>query len=77
MAQKIKIIDEQVFQVEAHSFAISPSATGYTLYYSADGVNFTPWTEGTLADVTQVVAGAALGMYFKLDGNEGEVTVTF
>ena len=77
MANRFKVMNEEPFQVEAHNFAISPSATGYTLYYSADGVNFTPWTEGTLQDVTQVVAGAALGMYFKLDGNVGEVVVTY
>ncbi len=77
MAQKIKVIDDAAFQVEAHNFAISPSATGYTLNYSADGTHFTPWDEATLPEVTQCVAGAALGMYFKLDGNVGEVVVTF
>ena len=51
--------------------------TGYTLNYSADGVNFTPWTDGTLAEVTQVVACAARGMYYKLVGNVGDVVITF
>lgn len=77
MAKVIKIKDEQVFQVEAPNFAISPSPTGYTLNYSADGVNFTPWIDGTLAEVTQVVACAACGMYYKLVGNIGNVVVTF
>ncbi len=77
MAQRIKVKDEAAFQVEASNFAISPSPTGYTLNYSADGVNFTPWSEGTLAEVTQVVACAAVGMYYKLVGNVGDVVVTF
>ena len=50
---------------------------GYTLNYSADGKNFTPWTDGTLAEVTQVVACAACGMYYKLVGNVGDVVITF
>ena len=77
MAQRIKVKDEAAFQVEASNFAISPSPTGYTLNYSADGVNFTPWSEGTLAEVTQVVACAAVGMYYKLVGNVGDVVITY
>lgn len=77
MAQVKKVKDEEAFQVEAPNFAISPSPTGYVLNYSADGKNFTPWPEGTLAEVTQVVVCAALGMYFKLVGNVGDVVVTF
>lgn len=75
---KIKISGEQPFQVGAPNFAISPSVSGYTLNYSADGVHFTPWEEGTPADTTQVVAHAALGMYFKLVGNTSDdITVTW
>jgi len=71
MAQ-IHISGEQPFQVGAPLFAIGPSDSGYTLNYSADGVNFTPWDEATLAEKTQVVANAALGMYFKLVDNTTE-----
>lgn len=77
MARIIKVKDEEVFQVEATNFGISPSATGYTLNYSADGVNFTPWSEITPDGETQVVACAACGMYYFLDGNVGDVVVTF
>ena len=77
MAKVIKITDEEIFQVEETNFAISPSPTGYTLNYSADGKNFTPWSDGTLAETTQVVACAARGMYYFLDGNVGDVTITF
>ena len=77
MARKLTITDEAAFQVEAPCFAISPSATGYTLLYSADGENFTAWDDVVPADTTQVVACVACGMYFKLDGNVGTVVVTF
>lgn len=77
MATKIKVIDEAHFQVNAPNFAISPSATGYILHYSADGIHFTAWTDGTLAGVTQVVSCGAAGMYYYLDGNVGEVIVTY
>lgn len=40
MAKVIKVTGEQPFQVEAPHFAISPSETGYTLAYSADGVHY-------------------------------------
>lgn len=69
---RLKISGEQHFQVGAPLFAIGPSTSGYTLYYSADGVNFTPWDEGTLADTTQVVANAAAGMFFYLYGNSDD-----
>ena len=75
---KIKISGEQAFQVEASIFAIGPSESGYTLNYSADGVNYIPWDDATLPEKTQVVANAALGMYFKLVDNTSEnVTVTW
>ena len=77
MAQ-IRISGEQAFQVGAHTFAIGPSLSGYTLNYSADGVNYTPWDEGTLPEKTQVVANAALGMYFKLvDNTTDNIAVTW
>lgn len=70
---RIKINGEQPFQVVgANVFAIAPSASGYTLNYSADGENYTAWDEATEADVTQVVANAASGMYFYLAGNTAE-----
>lgn len=76
MARKIKITDEEVFQIEETSFCIGASATGYVLNYSADGVTFTAWSEPTLADVNLPVVGAARGMYYKLVGNDGDVIVT-
>ena len=71
MAKK-KISGEEVFQVGASRFCIGQTADGYTLNFSTDGVNFTPWTDGTLADTDQVVVNAAAGMYFKLAGNTSD-----
>lgn len=77
MASVIKVKNEQVFQVDAPNFAISHSASGYTLNYSADGADFDAWNDVTPADTTQVVQCAARGMYYKLVGNTSEVLVTF
>lgn len=75
---KITVNGEQPFQVGAPNFAISPSSSGYTLNFSADGVNFTPWDESTAANTTQVVVDAARGMYFFLDGNtDDNIVITY
>jgi len=77
MAKTIKVHGEAAFQVELPNFAISPSASGYTLNYSADGVNYSAWEEATAAGETLVVCGAAGGMFYKLVGNTANVTVTY
>lgn len=74
---KIKIQGEQPFQVNAHSFAASPSAEGYTLNYSADGIEYTAYKDATPANETLVVNGFSKSMYFKLAGNNSEVTITY
>lgn len=75
---RIKVSGEQPFQVAASKFCIAATSEGYTLYYSADGVHYTPWEEGTLANRDQVVVGAADGMYFKLYGNvDNDVVITY
>lgn len=74
---RIKITGEQPFQVLATSFAISPSAEGYTLNYSANGVEYTAWEEATPANETLVVNGVAKLMYFKLVGNQSDVEINF
>lgn len=72
-----KITGENHFQVSATNFAVSPSTTGYTLMYSADGINFTAWEEKTPANETLVVSGAVNGMYYYLAGNGSEVQITW
>lgn len=71
------ITGEQPFQVLAHSFGVSPSSNGYTLAYSADGVNYTEHTEATPANETLIVNGVAKGMYFRLSGNESSVKIQY
>lgn len=74
---KIKVQSEQQFQVMAHSFSVSPSSEGYTLNYSADGGDYTAYTEPTPANEVLVVNGIAKGMFFKLVGNNSEVNVCY
>lgn len=74
---QFKIMAEQPFQVLAHSFSVSPSAGGYTLAYSADGINYTNYTEATPANETLIVNGVNKGEYFKLVGNASEVIVNY
>ena len=74
---RIKITGEQPFQVLATSFAISPSAEGYTLNYSANGVEYTAWKEATPANEVLVVNGVAKLMYFKLVGNASDVSINY
>jgi len=74
---KIKITGEQPFQVNARSFAVSPSNETYTLCYSADGRDFTEWNESTPSGNNLVVNSIAKSMYFYLKNNNSEVTVVF
>lgn len=72
-----KINGEEQFQVLAHSFTCSPSESGYTLAYSADGKNFTNYTSETPANETLIVFGCAYGQYFKLVGNTSLITFRY
>lgn len=67
-----KINKEVYFQMPADKFIISPSASGYTLNYSADGVSWTPWKEATAANVNQIVVGIPKNTYVKLVGNTSD-----
>lgn len=74
---QFKIQNEKPFQVLAHSFSVSPSAAGYTLAYSADGINYTNYTESTPANETLIVNGVNKGEFFKLVGNTSEVVINY
>lgn len=76
MAQKT-VVNDASFQVLAHSFAVSPSNNGYTLEYSVDNTNWTAWSEATPANENLVVNGIAKEMYFRLNGNQSTVLITF
>ena len=72
-----KIINgEQPFQIMAHSFSVY-SEDAYTLNFSADGENYTAWDEETPAGETLIVNGVAKNMYFYLEGNTTNATITF
>ena len=72
-----KISGEAAFQVLSHSFTVSPSSEGYTLNYSADGLNWTAYTEATPANENLIVNGIAFGQYIKLVGNNSEVQIVY
>lgn len=72
-----KIQGETPFQVNAHSFSVSPSSEGYTLNYSANGVDYTAYTDSTPSNENLIVNGIAKGMYFKLVGNNSLVDVAY
>lgn len=73
----LPISGENVFCVNAHSFSISPSSSGYTLAYSANAEDFTEYEKATPADDTLIVNGVAAHMYFKLVGNTDDVVITY
>lgn len=77
MAITRKINGQQPFQVEAHSFSVSPSTEGYTLNYSADGIDYTAYEENTPADEVLIVNGIARGQWFYLAGNNSEVSIIY
>ena len=72
---QIKVLDKERFKVAKNQFIVGPSANGYTLAYSADGVNFTEYTEATPAGANPIVNGVPQYAWCKLVGNEGEVDV--
>lgn len=71
-----KIKGEQPYQILASSFSISPSQEGYTLQISADGRNYSNlFSVG--ANVTRLVTGVASGSYYRLLGNNSDVSINW
>ena len=71
-----KVTGEQPFQVLTNNFSISPSNEGYTLQISADGVNYSNlFTVG--AGTTRLVTGVAANSYYRLSGNQSQVSVNW
>ena len=71
-----KITGEQPFQVLTNNFSISPSQEGYTLQISADGVNYSNlFTVG--AGVTRLVTGVAANSFYRLSGNQSQVSINW
>ena len=72
---KVTIENEKKFQAKKNQFMVGPSTSGYTLAYSADGVDFTDYDLPTPAGENLIVNGAMMYGWFKLKGNSGEVVV--
>lgn len=71
-----KITGEQPFQVLTNNFSISPSNEGYTLQISADGKNYSNlFTVG--AGVTRLVTGVAANSFYRLSGNQSQVSINW
>lgn len=71
-----KIHGEAPFQVLTNNFSISPSQEGYTLQISADGKNYSNlFSVG--ANVTRLVTGVAANSYYRLLGNESDVSINW
>ena len=71
-----KVQGEAPFQVLTNNFSISPSNEGYTLQISADGINYSNlFSVG--ANVTRLVTGVAANSYYRLLGNNSQVSINW
>ena len=69
---------ETPFVVPAERFCIGQTSSGYTLQYSADGVNYTSWDEPCDAHRDVIVTNAVPGIYMRLSGNMDDgVTIAY
>lgn len=67
------IINEEVFRANSDKMAIGPTSS-YTLAFSVDG---TTWSDkqAVVANEQVIVTNIPVGLYFKLKGHNGTVTV--
>lgn len=73
---KITVHGEEVFRVQRDQFAVAPTSAGYTVAYSANGVDFTNDSDAQVpADENLVYLGAMTYGFYKLVGNEDNVEV--
>ena len=72
-----KVTSEQVFQILAHSMVIGGAESQYTLMFGSGDGNFTAWDEACPANEACMVSNFAKGTYFYLDGNTGDVIITY
>ena len=70
------ISGEQPFQVLSDSFSVSPSQSGYDLYLSADGFNYSRFAT-VASGTTKQFTGMNNGNYYILSGNTSEVKVNW
>ena len=74
---KIKKHGEEPFSILKNTFAISPSKSGYTLAYSADGQNSTNVDKATPANENLIVTNVPEEIYFKCVGNTDEIIIKY
>ena len=73
---KITVHGEEVFRAQKSQFAVAPTSAGYTVAYSANGIDFTNDTEAVVpANENLVYLGAMQYGYYKLVGNADNVEV--
>lgn len=73
----IRVKGNKPFSVVSESFAISPSEEGYTLMYSVEGSNWTAYPDVIPSGEVLVVNGVSKELFYKLEGNETDVTVKY
>lgn len=71
----IQVNGEQAFSIPVENFAISGTNTAYTLNYSVDGVLWSEVGDEVPAQTQTMVLNGVKGMFYKLAGNNNEVTV--
>lgn len=66
----IKVSGEAKFRAQRDQFAIAPTSAGYTIAYSANGVDFTEDTDAVVpANENLVYLGAMTYGWYKMVGN--------
>ena len=73
---KIVVHGEEVFRAQKDQFAVAPTSAGYTVAYSANGVDFDNDSDAVVpANQNLVYLGAMQFGYYKLSGNADNVEV--
>ena len=73
----MKVSKETPFSCVKNAFAIGPSAEGYTLNYSVDGVTWTAYDEATPSGTTAIVNFGIPNLKYKLAGNNSDVLIQY
>lgn len=73
---KVTVHGEEVFRAQKSQFAVAPTSAGYTVAYSANGVDFTNDTDAVVpANENLIYNGCMTYGYYKLVGNTDDVDV--
>lgn len=74
---RVRISGEQPWQVLSHSAVLSPSSEGYTLQFSANGIDYTDYPETVPANESLMVCNCAKFTYFRCKGNQSIIDINF